>query len=350
MTSTGAQMKGKRGLVLAVIVSAACITAACGRYSSTPASAGPSQSAAAVAYAMPPGRQAAAMAYDPEMRKVVMFGGGTISTPLNDTWAWDGKGWTDLHPATTPAGSAASMVYDTADHQLVLDTSGQLGSSIWTWKNGDWVLLRAYPARTCEKLAGGGVSCSPPIATSPEGFESAVYDAALGKLVAQDRLDTWAGDGLNWTRLGSLDDTLGNCFCIAYDSVTRQLVTLAFSGGKSAPAIGHTLVLGQAGWMRSQAVTPVVTQALIVDDPAASILLMLSVNENYGSPQPEQMWSWNGSSWTQIKVSLPPLLNGSSISYDAGHKQVVLYGGIDVSGTAYSDTWTWDGKSWQKRV
>ncbi|TMD43372.1 MAG: hypothetical protein E6I88_01760 [Chloroflexi bacterium] len=96
--------------------------------------------------------------------------------------------------------------------------------------------------------------------------------------------------------------------------------------------------------------TPVVTQALIVDDPAASILLMLSVNENYGSPQPEQMWSWNGSSWTQIKVSLPPLLNGSSISYDAGHKQVVLYGGIDVSGTAYSDTWTWDGKSWQKRV
>src|SRR5437660_1725185 len=83
------------------------------------------------------------------------------------------------------------------------------------------------------------------------------------------RRNTWAGDGLNWTRLVSLDDTLGNCFFIAYASVTRQLVTLAFSGGKSAPAIGHTLVLGQAGWMRSQAVTPVVTQALIVDDPAA---------------------------------------------------------------------------------
>jgi len=155
MTSTGAQMKGKRGLVLAVIVSAACITAACGRYSSTPASAGPSQSAAAVAYAMPPGRQAAAMAYDPEMRKVVMFGGGTISTPLNDTWAWDGKGWTDLHPATTPAGSAASMVYDTADHQLVLDTSGQLGSSIWTWKaiGSCCARIRLAPARSSQAVA-----------------------------------------------------------------------------------------------------------------------------------------------------------------------------------------------------
>jgi len=165
-----------------------------------------------------------------------MFGGETPSSGLNNTWAWDGKGWTQLHPADVPAASNGSMVYASATHELLLSTSDQTGSKIWAWKNNGWVQLRAFVARTCTKLAGGGVACSPPLASGPEGFGSAVYDAALGKIVMQDGLDTWAGDGVTWTKIASLDSSLANCFCLAYDSATRQVLTLAYTGGKFSPA------------------------------------------------------------------------------------------------------------------
>jgi hypothetical protein len=52
---------------------------------------------------------------------VEIFGGG-YSTPLqNQTWAWDGINWTEVHPATSPgARYAASMAYVPLDNGLVL--------------------------------------------------------------------------------------------------------------------------------------------------------------------------------------------------------------------------------------
>ncbi|MFN2545181.1 MAG: kelch repeat-containing protein [Actinomycetota bacterium] len=113
----------------------------------------------------PSGRFGASMAYDPTLGEVVLFGGvnalpnsAAADTPslLNDTWAWDGSSWTELHPAHTPPGrEMASMAYDPSMTNLVLfggcvdvdypticpgrTIAGQaaLGDT-WTWDGADW--------------------------------------------------------------------------------------------------------------------------------------------------------------------------------------------------------------------
>src|ERR1043165_8484514 len=44
----------------------------------------------------PPARQDAGIAYDSVRGRVVLFGGGTFSTTLGDTWEWNGTAWTQV--------------------------------------------------------------------------------------------------------------------------------------------------------------------------------------------------------------------------------------------------------------
>jgi hypothetical protein len=51
----------------------------------------------------PSARTAHAMAWDDFTQRVIMFGGQDINgTALNETWAWDGQGWTRLNLSSSP--------------------------------------------------------------------------------------------------------------------------------------------------------------------------------------------------------------------------------------------------------
>ena len=184
---------------------------------------------------------------------------------------------------------------------------------------------------------------------SPDIFGSAVYDAALGKVVMQGGRETWSWDGRNWAMITSADPSSALCFCLGYDSSHRQLLTLMQSGGKVLAATNHTLILEGTRWQVLAATTPIGIRMLLVDDPASSLLLILLVNQSTdGSSSSQAMWSWNGNSWTPVDVTLPPILVGASVGYDAASKRVVLFGGLDSYGSGVSDTWLWDGHTWQK--
>ena len=45
----------------------------------------------------------------------------------------------------------------------------------------------------------------------------------------------------------------------------------------------------------------------------------------------------------------PPAREGMGMAYDAARSEVVLFGGIDSTGTTLGDTWTWDGNTWTHR-
>ena len=42
----------------------------------------------------------------------------------------------------------------------------------------------------------------------------------------------------------------------------------------------------------------------------------------------------------------PPAREGMGMAYDAARSEVVLFGGIDSTGTTLGDTWTWDATTW----
>src|SRR4029077_10949275 len=91
----------------------------------------------------PSPRFAATMAYDSSQHVAVLFGGDASG----ETWTWDGKSWTQQHPATSPPPRQdASMVYD-AGHQVVVLFGGQRAQQLndtWVWDGVNWKQL--HPA------------------------------------------------------------------------------------------------------------------------------------------------------------------------------------------------------------
>lgn len=87
----------------------------------------------------PTARRAAAMADDPAIGKIVLFGGEDVTaTLLDDTWSWNGTTWRQRHPVTSPpARSGAAMAYDAASGQLVL--FGGLLNTDGSADNGTWI-------------------------------------------------------------------------------------------------------------------------------------------------------------------------------------------------------------------
>lgn len=58
-------------------------------------------------------RSSASMAFDTATGQLILFGGNSNGTFLNDTWNWDGTNWIQLHPTTSPsAREGAAMAFD----------------------------------------------------------------------------------------------------------------------------------------------------------------------------------------------------------------------------------------------
>ena len=78
----------------------------------------------------PPGRVYAAMAYDPKVDKTILFGGvdeSTGETVFGDTWVYSlaSNSWTQLSPAVAPSARGwAAMAYEADSGKLVLFGGG----------------------------------------------------------------------------------------------------------------------------------------------------------------------------------------------------------------------------------
>ena len=78
--------------------------------------------------ASPPARQGAVMSYDPATKQILLFGGtqprtGAGGIALDDTWTYDGTTWTQRHPAHQPPWSSGmAMSYDPRSQSVLLLT------------------------------------------------------------------------------------------------------------------------------------------------------------------------------------------------------------------------------------
>ncbi len=238
----------------------------------------------------PLGRNSAAMAFDERSQRVILFGGNGQSGFLGDTWALNEDGWHQLHPAVSPAARGyIQMAYDDATGTIVLfggqGSAGTLGDT-WIWKSGAWT--QGHPANS----------------PSPRYEYSMAYNAASKKVVLFGGIDgsgafsdeTWSWDGNNWTRqLSSNAPSPRAGAAMGYDSTTHS--SFLFGGFSFTPSLN---VLGDT-------------------------------------------WTWNGRTWTQrfLRTSPPPRSNGR-IVFDSQTETAVLFGGCNTlpsCGTLLNDLW-----------
>ncbi|MHB8263095.1 MAG: hypothetical protein ACYDGY_05020, partial [Acidimicrobiales bacterium] len=148
----------------------------------------------------PPALFGGSMAYDSATRQVVLFGGSSSDQLLNATWAWNGATWIDRSARTAipPARLNASMAYDSATRQVVLfggavsnsSSSSDTGllNDTWTWNGSGWT--EQYPGTgTSANRSTSAPTLLPPTSSQPVAYPSVrdsapmAYDSATRQVV-----------------------------------------------------------------------------------------------------------------------------------------------------------------------
>lgn len=93
----------------------------------------------------PSARCSHSIVYNSNSDRLILFGGWTGSTRLNDTWAYDfsKNNWTKMNPITSPSGRHEySMSYDSKIDRVILfgGDTGIFGNDTWAYdyKNDSW--------------------------------------------------------------------------------------------------------------------------------------------------------------------------------------------------------------------
>ena len=340
------------------------------------------------------GRTDPAVAFDSARGRLVMFGGSNGSTPISETWEWDGARWTPLFPATSPPPrSDHSMAYDTRRGRVVLYGGWENPvnpdfNDTWEWDGATWTQIAASPgsagrsghalaydsARGKVVLFGGksktmgvlsdtweydGIGWSqriPVSSPSPRKGHGLAYDSVRGKTIlfggakGWAESDTWEWDGTNWIQRAPATSPPGRQCDLAFDSLRGRIVL--FGGYDQFTLFSDTWEWDGTIWIqRTPSVSPS-TRAFVglaYDSLDGRTIL---VGGSAGGVMFSDAWDWDGSTWIErTPDASPPPRAAHGLAYDNNRRRVILFGGFHASSrSALSDTWEWDGAVWTKMV
>jgi hypothetical protein len=332
----------------------------------------------------PPPLANASAVYDSDNKTVVLFGGlygdGTLS---DDTWVWNGSTWTD-YPGSQiqapPARQLAAMAFDPVLHQLILfggeDAAGQALPDTWAWNGASWyqqsdqavsgtpgpreAAAMAYdgggnlilfggtgPASVSDASAPGPTSTTVP--AGPSGSPSSVTTASSLVPFASFG-DTWLWTKDGWvpgpspSRTGPPARSGAVMAFHRFDQTHSQLVLY---GGTSTPVgsavprlLADSWVWTGGSWTHVTPKTspPPRTQAVMVGDDLTGGLVLFGGSGRHGALA--DTWFWNGASWsaTRRPRATPVPRAGAAGAYDPVSHQLIVFGGVGPGGERLSDT------------
>jgi hypothetical protein len=288
------------------------------------------------------------MVLDPGIGKTVLFGGvgpTTIGlagsdTEEDQTWTFDGSAWTQLFPATSPsARDGAAMAYDPSIGKVILFGGFATGdNSTWTFDGSNWTQL----STTTSPPWRGGASMD---------YDPAIGQMVLfggygcGEELSNACNATWTFDGTNWTQLTSTLPTSPPPrmdASMAFDPALNQLLLVGGWPG-FGPGMNDTWTFDGSTWTQLSPVTspPARWGAMMAFDSTNNDMVLFG---GYESSASNDTWTFDGSNWTQQTppLSPQPRVQGS-MTYDPSLGQLVLYGGTGLYSPQFQDTWTWAG-------
>jgi outer membrane protein assembly factor BamB len=297
----------------------------------------------------PSARDAASLAYYPSDRTVVVFGGRSGGTVENDTWELAGSKWNPLHSRQSPPPLyGASLDYDNGSGDLLLfgghAAAESVVSATWTYSAGTW---RA------------GSSTTLPSARWDAGLTFDVHDGysllSGGQTTnGQPLADAWKHTSTGWTHeFPSSPGAARYGAGAAYDASDGYLVVF---GGQSASGFySNTMRFSGTGYPALCAgCVAGKTEPSARDFPAMAYDAADSEVVLFGGQGPagalRDTWTFSSGAWTNLtaKLSLAPSArSGASFAYDRGDGALVLFGGRGTGGVV-NDTWEFQGGAWTR--
>lgn len=283
----------------------------------------------------PPARRAAAMAYHPGRKTVILFGGrDNSSRTFSDMWEWNGTTWAEVPSGTATGFSGGLMAFDRKANELILLSAGT---------------TRAWNGTAWQERATGG----------PAEATAIGWDNANARLVAQGYSSTsgpmtWVWSGTSWDALATTGGTPGRPQArqLVFDEKSASLVMFS---NTATPSMGSfdepeeaTFTLAGSAWTRAPNVVPTWrTSPGVAFDELRGRLVMFG-GARY-STELAETWEWDGERWYAIATATAPSpRNNPAMAWDPSRGAIVLYGGSGDGGGPIGETWTWNGTEWTK--
>jgi hypothetical protein len=282
----------------------------------------------------PSPRHDSALAYDAGHLATVLFGGAATpagGAPLGDTWQWNGIGWAQQSPLTSPSPrSGHAMAYDGLRQRTVLFGGGAATplADVYEYDGSTWTAVTA-----------SGPSARRDHAMLYDGARQRVLlfggaDASLANLG-----DTWEWDGTAWTqRAPAASPSPRSQHALAFDTIRNRGVLF---GGSNGGRLADTWEWDGSNWAVSNPATsppPAAGQAMAYDASRSRTVLV----GGFAPTTPASIgdvWEWDGSNWTQRVFTIgPSLRSGGAVAYDSTSRRTVVFGGGDGYLDA-ADTW-----------
>lgn len=317
--------------------------------------------------AAPSARYGAALAYDPVSKQLILFGGATTGTQahpadaerLNDTWAWNGTSWMQLHPAASPPPLyGASLVIDpSTGHLLLLAGSGQMdaGGSLqqqgtWSWDGQTWNRAGDTPLQMPFAAAGADPTHHQVLLS---GYDTN-YPTQCGRVACPvlgeiDRAGAYSWNGTRWApAAGQAPDWYASG--TAFDPSSGRVIS---AGGYVPNGLQSTF-----GWDGKQWQLVSQTQGFngvpdpdypaspcdAATDAGAGNIVMVCAFTSGGQPT-GATWTFDGSTWTrasQAAAVLPAIASLSLADAPIAGAVVMVYPG--PAGTEVMRLW--NGSDW----
>jgi cysteine-rich repeat protein len=307
----------------------------------------------------PRARTAHTMAFDSARGTVMMFGGGAPSVfeLVNDTWEWDGSTWTQraAGPAPSPR-QATAMIYDLARDKLVLFSGKQLVDGVilnlptdtWEWSGGTWV-KHAVGSSVPAPRQGHGM------AYNPGRKKVVLFGGSTDSFGSEPLGDTWDWDGMNWESEVHVVTPTAPSLRSKFAMTTVNNGVFLFGGSSNGSGgMNDTWSLGdQWNLLRggpSQTASPRRLSAIAYDAGHHQVVLFGGIGAGSNALSDTLVWNVPGVDWVPITPAhSPPARFGHTMAYDSKRGRVMLFGGVEslsLGGTVFNDTWEWDGADW----
>jgi hypothetical protein len=285
----------------------------------------------------PPGRSRHGLAWDPVARRLITFGG--IENPnyghtLADTWGLAGSSWGQVQHPEQPADVQA-LTYDSVRSRFVALTGN--GSPVMTWEyDGLW--------HRCPS------ALVPPIGWSHQIAFDPLRNLTFTLTPAPDHR-TWQWDGMQWLeRITANRPPSRVQFALAFDPSRGVLVLF---GGYQFWHFNDTWEFDGVDWQQRTPLQspPGLSRAAMAFHPASNRLVLFGGVASPNGPLSDGTWEYDGSTWTPRPLSVrPPGRHGAALALDPMTGDLVLSGGSTFTGgstnTSVRDAWRWNGNAW----
>jgi hypothetical protein len=299
---------------------------------------------------------------------VLLFGGSAGGDPfsdasgiskntgLSDLWIWDGGSWGRVPEDGGGPGPGLFSSMATLDDETVLfggQTGGQATNQTWTWNGKGWTLMSS-PVELSPRAAAAMATLDSTTVVLFGGV-GGISDTGAEKIYS----DTWLWHGMSWTNACN-GCPPGPRFSDEMALLGGRLVLFGGAASGSALAgtdLNSTWLWNDAGWQSPDAgaTAPTARDGYAMATFKGKVVLFGGEMPSTGGFAPvadDLTWFWDGSSWTSLKVAMNPGPRVYSAMATFGDEGIILFGGFGVgtdgfvNGTPKGDTWLWNGSAW----